>query len=248
LTKSPSGSSPELNQVLHWNGIKWTLANIPEPASTHPLAINFLRAVGCTSDRDCWAVGQYTKPAGTFTLNQAMHWNGRRWSVATIPNPGGTGGTDYSVLFGVSCTSPGNCWAVGRYGNSTFPLNLNQALHWNGSKWAKVTVFNPDGTGGFNTLSAVTCTSATNCWAVGYFGNTSGGGMVTNQALHWNGHRWSQAPTPNPGGGSSGDSNLLFAVRCGSAKLCWAVGFQEPNGGAQVNQALRWNGSHWLAG
>jgi hypothetical protein len=33
-------------------------------------------------------------------------------------------------------------------------------------------------------LSAVSCTSSANCWAVGSDGNG-------NQALRWNGHNWS---------------------------------------------------------
>jgi hypothetical protein len=47
-----------------------------------------------------------------------------------VPHPGSS-----SVLAGLSCPSPGNCWAVGdsqRKGGS----DLSQALHWNGTRWS----------------------------------------------------------------------------------------------------------------
>ncbi len=93
--------------------------------------------------------------------------------------------------------------------------------------------------GGF---SAVTCITASDCWAVGYDGNDS------PLVKHWNGHVWSAALSPTPPG------YKLTAVTCVSASACWAVG--GVTGGnwtspfPQVYQSSftlieRWNGAGW---
>lgn len=46
-------------------------------------------------------------------------------------------------------------------------------------------------------LRAVTCTSASNCWAVGDYGN---GPLDASEALHWDGTAWTLVSTPQPGG------------------------------------------------
>jgi hypothetical protein len=48
--------------------------NVPEPGTDSELA-----GVSCASAKNCWAVGDYQSSAGAG-LNQALHWNGRKWS------------------------------------------------------------------------------------------------------------------------------------------------------------------------
>jgi hypothetical protein len=84
-------------------------------------------------------------------------------------------------------------------------------------------------------LYGIRCTSAASCWAVG---NTSDD---RTEALHWNGHQWSQVTTPNPG-----DYNdNLFDVACTSATDCWAVGTAAYSNFTSPNMALHWNGHTW---
>lgn len=250
--KSSSAAAPGLNQMLHWNGRNWTTVRVPNPAGTADGASNLLRGASCTSAVNCWAVGFATRSVTAPTLNEALHWNGRKWATVTVPEPAGTAIGDTNSLSGVFCSLPGNCWAVGYYVTPAGQTitQLNQALHWNGRKWRKAATPDPGGTGGgeVNGLSAVVCTSTANCWAVGAFGTFSGGtAMFLNQALHWNGHAWFLVSTPDPAGTANNDINALAAVRCASAALCWAVGQQVPNGQAGGNEALRWNGKHWSA-
>jgi hypothetical protein len=45
-----------------------------------------------------------------------------------------------------------------------------------------------------------------------------------------------------------GSSSALNGLSCPSPGSCWAVGDSQKNGGAGLNQALRWNGTRWSTG
>ena len=127
-----------------------------------------------------------------------------------------------SVLDGVFCTSRTRCWAVGQEGAGGKSI-ANQVLRWNGKTWRKFSVPNPGGTGAdsVSELFAVRCAAAANCWAVG---EHSRGGALLNEALHWNGKKWTAVPTPNPGGKGSGKISELEDSTCITSADCWAVG------------------------
>jgi hypothetical protein len=242
------------NEVLHWNGSKWATASVPDPAGTALGNANTLYAVRCASAASCWAVGTLGTVGNPSQFrNEVLHWNGSKWGVITVPSPGGTASSHVSYLYGVACTSVSNCWAVGTYGKVGTPNTYqNQALHWNGHHWSLVFTPQPDGTGAgaANSLEDVTCPTAVNCWAVGNYGSidSTGAGMILNQALHWNGHHWSLVSTPDPAGLADSNSDRLYGVRCAAVRDCWAVGDAQTFGKARVNQALHWNGGKWSAG
>jgi hypothetical protein len=236
-----------LNEILHWNGKAWSVVHPPNPAGTGHTNVQSVETIRCTSARNCIAVGTYGNIRTDILKNEALHWNGSKWSKMSVTNPGGTHGKgNVSELFGLGCTTAANCWAVGTFG-LVGTLFQDEALHWNGSTWQLAGLANPGGTnpGANNTLVAVNCLSATNCWAVGYYNSP---GPNLNQALHWNGTTWSQTTTPNPAGTGSKAQNDLFGIRCSSASNCWAVGEQQRGGGFIRNEALRWNGTKWSNG
>jgi hypothetical protein len=228
----------ELNEALHWNGSKWARVATPQPAGTGSVASqNILSDVACASARNCWAAGFYTTP-NMAQLNQALHWNGTKWSLVSTPQPSGTTSSGVNNLYGVTCTSAGNCWAVGSYNSSS--AFLNEALSWDGSTWSLVSTPQPDASS--NVLRSVTCTASANCWAVGDFATNP----ILNEALHWDGATWSLVATPDVDQ-APGELNDLIGVRCGSSASCWAVGYTEA-GVPTLNQALYWNGSTWSIG
>jgi hypothetical protein len=156
------------NLVLHWNGHRWSRTRVPQPT-----AGNVLAAVTCVSRADCWAVGNDDTRTGSHTRNEALHWDGSRWSLVHTPK----GPHINSELLGISCRLPGDCWAVGD------DEGAPQALHWTGHRWALVHAPNPGGAG---FLFDVRCPARADCVAVGFHGIPP----VTNLALHWNGTRW----------------------------------------------------------
>jgi hypothetical protein len=124
-----------LNLMLHWNGSKWSRAVVPNPAGALKLYDNFLYAATCDGPVNCWAVGDaYNKTRAT--VNEALHWNGKHWSVVSTPDPAGTQSLDQNELYGVRCTSSSNCWAVGTDLPYLGNVVTSEILHWNGKHWS----------------------------------------------------------------------------------------------------------------
>ena len=130
------------------------------------------------------------------------------------------------------------CVAVGESSFGTTERML--AERWNGHKWLVSRLAHPPGaTSG--ALTAVSCTSARACTAVGFdYVPATGGGPL---AERWNGSRWALEVTPNPGQGGV----PLAAVSCGSATSCTAVGYYDFGalGFASTTLAEHWNGRQW---
>jgi hypothetical protein len=136
------------------------------------------------------------------------------WVLQSTPNPSGV---LLAELGAVSCTSASFCIAVGNAETSSGALSV-VVERWNGSTWALQSAPSPAGA----YLEGVSCTSTTDCEAVG--GDNAG-----SLAEHWNGSTW--ATQTIPGGGMS-------AVSCTSSSYCEAVGGES---------AEHWNGSNWAA-
>jgi len=219
--------------ILHWNGTSWARMPSPEPGGGTNV---YLNAVTSLSPTDAWAVGHYTTTAGK-TKALAAHWNGTRWTLVAAPNPANGGFLD---LNGISAASASDIWAVGTYGNQH-----TLALHWNGASWTQVATPSPGYSG--NTLSAVAAVSPSTAWAVGsyYVFRPTGAIPVKTLLLRWNGTRWIQVATPNPGA----DVSMLNGVSASSPSNAWAAGSYQlpPSGGTITSKTLmlHWNGTDW---
>jgi hypothetical protein len=130
---STVSSAPTANEVLHWNGLAWSVTSVPDPGG----ASNTLFGVFCSAASSCWAVGEFgdTVAGEDVERNVALRRNGARWSRVATPDPAGTEGHDVNELFGIRCTTRRNCWAVG-FGEADGGHGRNEILHWNGVKWS----------------------------------------------------------------------------------------------------------------
>ena len=220
-----------------WHGTSWSLTQAGNPPNA---AYSELNSVSCTAAAACVAVGDDLNLSSDDTVTLAQVWNGSTWQVNPALNP-----ADAIVtrLFGVSCTSPAACTAVG---NSIFdatsrsagsPLAVTLAEVWNGTTWTIQATPNPAGTTGIDALDSVSCTSPRSCSAVGY---GSGAGTKTLGEV-WNGTAWAIVATPNPGPGY----NSLAGVSCSAAAACAAVGAYHDTAGTHLPLAQAWNGTAW---
>ncbi len=142
-----------------------------------------------------------------------------------------------SVLFGLGLFR-GIHWRLG--GSAVMALGLGiaaTAVAAGGSGWSVQRTPSPKG----GVLSAVSCSSGHECIAVGSSGWYKLGTAGLRVAVeHWDGHRWSIQPAPNPKTGGA----LLAGVSCASSAACVAVGQ-----GIRHHRARplieRWNGRRW---
>jgi len=205
-----------------------------------------LKAVSCTGEWSCTAVGAYKKEGKTRTLAERYNGATNTWSVqATATTTGG------SSLADVACPTTSECIAVGANGGGKA-----LAERWNGASWTTLTMPLPGGSLA-STMKKISCASASACVITG---TSSGGGTSaftmtgagTSWTLagkaptnyndisctsltactavgaesgkthiqSWSGSEWATQTSPNP----SGKSASLAGVSCVSALACMAVG------------------------
>ena len=136
--------------------------------------------------------------------------------------------TASGALSGITCSSVVECWAVGVSYESFPPQPL--IGRWDGTSWSAVPAPGV-GLGLYHTLPSVSCTTASDCWAVGsYYGDSQGIFFS-----HWNGKAWTVSNSM-PG------VFQLNGVRCSSRPTApWSVG-HGPEGRTFVE---RWDGVAW---
>jgi hypothetical protein len=157
------GNSAELVGV--WNGVSWLF----------PLGSNFngatsarLNGVSCTADGSCIMVGQTSGRSGSsgfFPL--ALKLIRGQFFLLNTASPSATD----NDLNAVSCTSSGNCLAVGFFQDFKGQQDT-LAEQWDGTNWSFEATPNPVGT--LPGLNGVSCSSPGVCTAVGSF-KTFGG-------------------------------------------------------------------------
>src|SRR5271169_7024220 len=111
-------------------GHAWSVQRTPSPHRVE----NLFYGVSCASATACTAVGGSLSASQQVPVNLAGAWNGKRWSIQLIPDPSGSA---YSILYGVSCTSPTACTAVGGDSSGTV------AERWDGTRWSVQSIPSP---------------------------------------------------------------------------------------------------------
>jgi hypothetical protein len=219
-------SGVDTTLIERWNGTTWSIVPSPNPSGSPVLL-----SVACASDTSCFAVGQYS---GTAYRTLVLRWNGTSWSIVPSPNPAGALN---SALLGIACMSTTSCFAVGSADSGITPRTLIE--RWNGTSWSIVASPSPAGDT-FPSLWAVSCPSATSCFAAGsYDGNNS-----TTKSLveRWNGTSWSIVASPNPAGATN---SWLKDLSCPSTTSCYAVGSVRYDDASVHTLIERWNGTSW---
>jgi hypothetical protein len=226
VATNSNGTTDGADQVFattHWS--------VQEPPAPTGAKRSYLNAVSCTSSTACTAVGSFENSAEEY-VPLAEKWNGTAWSAQEPPAPKGT---KSSALDDVSCTSSTACMAVGEFTNSS-EKSVPFAEKWNGTAWSVQEPPTPKGAE-ISYLDGVSCTSATECIAIGF----SWIGSNLPFADKWNGTTWSLQELPTPKGGGSIE---MFRVSCTSSTACAAVG-EFFKGSAYVPLAEKWNGTEW---
>jgi hypothetical protein len=190
--------------AAHYTMGGWAIVQSP---STLPDQDNSLRGVACVTATDCWAVGSYYNFVTSQTLIE--HFDGTGWSIVMSPN---AGIGEFNLLMGVACAQTGTCVAVGVHVDMAHTSHT-LILENHGTGWVLVT--SPDGSTAGSTLNSVTCTTSTNCWAVGASGSQT---LIERNA----GSGWNTVTSPNA---VAGQNQTLSGITCSNDTDCWAVGY-----------------------
>jgi hypothetical protein len=163
-------------------------------------------------------------------------------TAALNPNQDGVNPAN-STLTGISCVTASFCMAVGwTFEGEDQSVQISYwstlAERWNGSRWSVLPT--PPTPGGSAQLLAVSCTTTSNCEAVGY---DSGAQLAIGES--WDGRQWHLQATPDPGGVATITS--LNGIACTSLKSCTAVGFAQSSSSLLPSGPLveQWNGAAW---
>jgi len=187
-----------------------------------------LNSVSCPSAGNCTAVGDYIDSSGNFQGVLLSESSGVWSSGVEAVLPAGAASTNQSVsLNSVSCSSAGNCTAVGSYtdssGNTEGVLLSESSGVWSSGVEAVL----PAGAVSTNQgvfLNSVSCPSAGDCTAVGDYVDSSGnaeGLLLTESSGVWSSGVEAVLPA---GAVSTNQSVSLDSVSCPSAGNCTAIG------------------------
>lgn len=201
------------------------------PSNRPAAQTEWLNDVSCPAAGSCFATAYYYDTANHVGVYRLL---GGQWSFSALPQ---AEGSSFPQLFGVSCSAVTACTAVGRVksGGRMVPL----AERWNGSAWALQSISPPYAGAPDSVLNDVSCSSSTECMAVGYYRNSSG--TYVNYASLWKGGVWTEQPIPNTAGATQ---SILEDVSCVSSTFCTAVGWINTGNGSKP-VVLGWNGSTW---
>jgi hypothetical protein len=206
--------------------LDWGLALVPTCGSLLTGGDAEAGSLSCASASDCTAGGNYTDAAGaqqaSVTDETASTWG----TEQQVPGSGALNAGGHATVESVSCASAGNCAAGGYYTDSSGHLQAFVASETAGT-WSTAqqlpgtATLNADGSARVNSVS---CGSAGNCAAGGYYTDSSGHqqAFVADETAG----TWSTArQLPGTATLNAGGSATVVSVSCtGAAGNCAAGG------------------------
>jgi hypothetical protein len=212
-------------------------AQAPAGAAVEPFKLSNgggLADIACSAPGDCSAVGRYTDAARLDhgVLFSELHGVWRRGvrmrlpaNAITPPRPK-SGIVDLLGLASVSCSSAGNCVAVGNYETDAEVWDALIVVQ-RGGRWSQaIAAPLPAGApveGQNAVLLSVTCNHARQCTAAGEYVDPSG--HQQSLLVSGSGDSWSAAPTPNAPSDANSDPNIIpSSIACATDGACAAVG------------------------
>ena len=185
-----------------------------------------ISAVACPSAGNCAAGGDYDDPSGNLQVFVAVERNGT-WGTATgVPGLAALNTGGEADVNSVSCGSPGDCAAGGHYTDRSHHRQGFVAVERDGA-WGTAT--GVPGLGALNKrgnadVNSVSCRSAGNCAAGGYYKDSDGHyqGFVAGEQNN----RWGTAiPVPGLAALNKGGHARVTSVSCAPAGSCAAGGY-----------------------
>jgi hypothetical protein len=223
---------------------KWGKAEqVPGTARLNKGGSAYINSVSCGSPGDCAAGGYYTDGSGRSQAFLVVQRHGRWGNAEQVPGPraGVTG--DTVVINSVSCTSAGNCTAVG-IGSSADPAFAIGERNGRRGKAEPIPGTAALTTGGRAYVASVSCASAGNCAAAGWY-EIGSGQWQAFVAGEMHGRWGNAAEVPGMAALNTGAQASIgnFLVSCRVAGNCSAGGsYDDASGHTQAFVVSQRNG------
>jgi hypothetical protein len=216
----------------------WKIEQTVDPEAGTSIQGARFAGVACWSDEGCSSAGLYYDAATEYRPSTLVEqWPGSGWELRTSPNP-----TPYAVaaLESISCLPSSECTASGYYETESGQARYSLAMRWSGSVWS---VQATPSEGHESNLVAVSCPSATECVAGGYYvvsGSPSSRHLLIES---WNGTEWAvKAGAKLP---VEDEDPEFTSISCSAPKNCIAVGRVDEGIQGVRSLAESWNGTSW---
>jgi hypothetical protein len=232
--------------VRETNGIWAKAIEVPGSGTLNAGGGAEVTSVSCATAGNCAAIGVYKDGAGQAQAFVASKANGTWGSAVEVPGFGTLAKHGAIATDSVSCATAGNCAAVGGYLDGSYHYQVFVVSETSGT-WGTAVQVPGSGTlnaGGNAAIFSVSCPSAGNCGAGGWYADASGHtqAFVASQASG----TWAKAievpgsGTLNAGGDASADS-----VSCATAGNCVAGGNYTDSAGHHQAFVVRETSGTW---
>jgi hypothetical protein len=242
-----SGSDQVQAFVLNQTGGTWgTAEEAPGTATLNTGGKAEATSVSCAAGGDCSAGGFYTDHAGhqqAFVLNET----GGTWGTAEeVPGTAALNTNGTARVSAVSCASAGSCSAGGSYygasGVEVFAVSETGGTWGTAAEVPGIAALNGGGTA---ELISVSCASAGNCGASGYYYDATTQDyepFVVSQA----GGTWGNAEeVPGLAALDPNGSITFLTVSCGAAGSCNAGGYYNTASNSSQAFVVTETGGTW---
>jgi hypothetical protein len=217
------------------NGTWGTAEELPGIATLDAGAGSEILSVSCASPGNCSAGGDYSTSPGVGQAWVASESGGAWGDAIEVPGTGALNVGGDARVYSVSCTSPGDCSAGGQYDDGEGFFQAFVATE-SGGTWS--TAIEVPGSGKLNTagdalIYSVSCASAGNCSAGGYYVKYSGflaleEAFVVSEA----GGSWGNAKeVPGTARLNTGGLAVVDSVSCTAVGDCSAGGSYDDSAG-----------------
>jgi hypothetical protein len=227
------------------DGTWGTAVEAPGTAALNTGGSASISSVSCASAGNCSAGGGYVDGSShgqAFVINET----GGSWSQAKeVPGTAALNQGGIATINSVSCRSAGNCSAGGYYTDSSGHQQAMVVSRVNGTWHAAVELAGSAklNAGGSAEITSLSCASAGNCSAGGYYTDSSGHQQVF-VASEVNGTWHAAAEIPGTAALNADGHAVVNSLSCGSAGNCSAGGsYQQITGYTQAFVVNEKNGT-----
>jgi hypothetical protein len=218
--------------VSQVNGTWGTAIEVPGSDTLNARGFASVDSVSCASAGNCTAAGDYSDGFGHSRAFVVREKNGSWGQAIKVPGSEISDPGAAANVISVSCATEGNCAAGGTYDDT---LGHQQAfvVDERNGKWRTAIEVPGSGAlnaGGFAVVGSVSCRSAGNCTAGGFYG--AGSGRYQVFVVSETKGTWGNAiEVPGSDALNAGGDARVTSVSCGSAGNCAVGGFYTDGSG-----------------